>query len=53
MMEDLQKCYINYDGPPLETVSEGMLYAGQFNNDWYRYESRVSVYRSVYKSRCI
>lgn len=37
MMLDLQKCYQVDDSPPLESISEGKLYAGKFRDDWYRY----------------
>jgi len=37
MMVDLRNCYDANDGPPLESVSEGKLYAGKFQTDWYRY----------------
>lgn len=51
MMIDLQKYCGEYDGPPLETVGEGKLYAGKFREDWYRVyvtniisDNEVSVY---------
>lgn len=36
MMTDLQKYCCEYDGPSVETVGEGKLYAGKFRDDWYR-----------------
>ncbi|XP_067204061.1 tudor domain-containing protein 7-like isoform X2 [Linepithema humile] len=51
MMEDLQKCYITYDGLPLETVSKGMLYAGIFNNDWYRVYT-LPILSAIMKCLC-
>ncbi|XP_025155538.1 tudor domain-containing protein 7 isoform X2 [Harpegnathos saltator] len=37
MMTDLQKCCDAYEGPELESVSEGKLYAGKWVDDyWYR-----------------
>ncbi|KMQ98076.1 tudor domain-containing protein 7 [Lasius niger] len=51
MMIDLQKYCNSYNGPPLETVGEGKLYAGKFREDWYRVyvtniisDNEVSVY---------
>lgn len=37
MISELQEYCDKYDGPPLETVSEGKLYAGKFRDVWYRY----------------
>ncbi|XP_036140516.1 tudor domain-containing protein 7 isoform X2 [Monomorium pharaonis] len=51
MMIDLQDCYETNDNPPLEYVSEGKLYAGKLQNEWYRVyvtniinDNDVSVY---------
>lgn len=51
MMIDLQKYCGEYDGPSVETVGEGKLYAGKFRDDWYRVyvtniisDNEVSVY---------
>ncbi|XP_072742893.1 tudor domain-containing protein 7 [Anoplolepis gracilipes] len=51
MMLNLQKYCYEYDGPPVETVGEGKLYAGKFKEDWYRVyvtniisDNEVSVY---------
>jgi len=52
MMEDLQKCYVTCDDSSLETVSEGMLYAGKFNNDWYRCDlASISIILQLRKGR--
>lgn len=37
MMVELQKFCHEYNGPPVETVGEGKLYAGKYREDWYRY----------------
>jgi len=37
MMMDLRKYYDANDNPPLESISEGKLYAGKLQDDWYRY----------------
>ncbi|XP_011630819.1 tudor domain-containing protein 7 [Pogonomyrmex barbatus] len=51
MMIELQKYCEAYDGPSLESVSEGKLYAGNLRGDWYRVyvtniisENEISVY---------
>ncbi|XP_070158766.1 tudor domain-containing protein 7 [Polyergus mexicanus] len=51
MMIDLQKYCGEYDGPSVETVGEGKLYAGKLRDDWYRVyvtniisDNEVSVY---------
>lgn len=36
-MIELQKYCHEFDGPPVEIVGEGKLYAGKFREDWYRY----------------
>lgn len=37
MMRELQKCCDAYEGPELESVGEGKLYAGKcMDNYWYR-----------------
>ncbi|KAL6449346.1 hypothetical protein ACFW04_000747 [Cataglyphis niger] len=55
MTIDLQKYCDEYDGPPLETVGEGKLYAGKFRDYWYRVyvtniisDNEVSVYLCDY-----
>lgn len=37
MMNELQRYCHEYDGPLIEIVGEGKLYAGKFREDWYRY----------------
>lgn len=37
MMNDLQDFYETNDNSPLESVSEGKLYAAKYRNEWYRY----------------
>ncbi|XP_011268042.1 tudor domain-containing protein 7 [Camponotus floridanus] len=51
MMNELQRYCHEYDGPPIEIVGEGKLYAGKFREDWYRVyvtniisENEVSIY---------
>ena len=36
-MMDLRKYYDANSNSPLESVSEGKLYAGKLQDDWYRY----------------
>ncbi|XP_018318285.1 tudor domain-containing protein 7 isoform X2 [Mycetomoellerius zeteki] len=55
MMMDLQKCYDANDNSPLESISEGKLYAGKLQDDWFRVyvtdiisDNDVSVYLCDY-----
>lgn len=44
---DLQKCYDANDNSPLESISEGKLYAGKLQDDWFRYATHRNIKENV------